>query len=539
MFTAIAICLALSLIWMRFFAPQPPPVEESGAVAAVEAPPPVPAVAPPVVGEEAPCIDADVGFGSPLVGFGTSACGGGVHRLEMTGRDAPLTVTPWWTWIVQKVTGKAPGGWTPYVDPEAVEALLGPDGAFGYAGAGAYSGPTGTWDVARVGEGVVLTRTTPDGLTVRQQFTPGAAPDVFDATVRWEASRPESGPVWVGLADHFAEPSGAYDPHPRPAAVVDGDLVLSPFSSGCGGATNQPVGPVSWFGVQDRYFLAALAPADPAWGAVRIETLADGRVGSFLVHEGGLVPGEPVEVKFTLYAGAKSAERLESVGHDLDAAASLGFFGFFSRILLFILHLFHAALANWGLAIIALTFMVRLLMYPLARAGFRSARAMQAIQPKLKALQEQFADDREAQTRETMKLFQAHGVNPMGGCLPIFVQIPVFWALYSGLQSTPDLYHAQFLYLLDLSMPDPFGLLPTIMAVGMILQQRMTPMTGVDPAQAQMMKLMPYMFALFMFGLPAGLSLYYSVNTGLAILQQWYNTRSNNTVTEPATVGGA
>ncbi len=528
-FTAIAICLALSLIWMQFFAPKPaPPADEVAEVVpapgSTEAPPAV--VPVPVVAVEAPCVDVDVSLDSPLASLGTSACGGGVQRIDMTDRPAPLTVTPWWTWILARVQGKTTTGWTPYVDPAAVEALLGENGALGYPGVGAWSGPAGTWQIEKGDGTTVARRTTADGLQITQTVTASDQPDLFDVTVRWESSRPVEGPLWVAVADHFEAPVGAYDSRPHPAAVVDGDLYLFPYTTGCGGGTAQPVGPVSWFGVQDRYFLAALAPADPIWGTIRVETLPDGRSASFLVHEGSVAPGSPAEVSFSLYAGAKAPERLETLGHDLATAASLGFFGFFSRVLLFVLHLFHAALSNWGLAIIALTFTVRLLMYPLARKGFQSAKGMQAIQPKLKALQETFADDREAQTRETMKLFKEHGVNPMGGCLPIFIQIPVFWALYAGLQHTPDLYHANFLYLQDLSMPDPFGLLPTLMAVGMILQQRMTPMTGVDPAQAQMMKLMPYMFALFMFGLPSGLSLYYSVNTGLAILQQWHNTRS-------------
>ncbi len=542
-FTAIAICLALSLVWMQFFAPKPAPPPEPGSevaaattpasTAVVTAPTPAPMTAPVV--QEPPCVDQDVALESPLASLGSSPCGGGLQRVDITGRPAPLTVTPWWTWIIAKVQGDAPGGWTPYVDPVAVEALLGANGALGYAGAGAWSGPVGTWDVTHVDGTTTTRRAAANGLVVTQTFQRTDQPDVFDVKIRWEASQPVAGPLWVAVADEFVAPVGAYDSRPHPAAVVDGDLYLFPYETGCGSGTAQPEGPVSWFGVQDRYFLAALAPLDPTWGSIRVETLSDGRTASFFVHEGTVSPGSPTEITFKMYAGAKAAERLETLGFDFSMAASLGFFGFFSRVLLFVLHLFHAGLANWGLAIIALTFTVRLLMYPLARKGFQSAKGMQAIQPKLKALQETYADDREAQTRETMKLFKEHGVNPMGGCLPIFIQIPVFWALYAGLQHTPDLYHAEFLYLQDLSMPDPFGLLPTLMAIGMILQQRMTPMTGMDPAQAQMMKLMPYVFALFMFGLPSGLSLYYSVNTGLAILQQWHNTRSlEATNTAPA-----
>lgn len=536
-FIAIAICLVATLIWLRFINPPEPLPEPTEATAEAPAPDgstavaqavPTPSAPASTPGPEEPCAGATTSIESPVALLAAGDCGGGLHEVEFVGRPAPLTVTPWWTWIVEKVTGKAPGGWRPYVDPATTESLLSEQGVLGYAGTGAFGDPRGGFVVERSGGGLVLTRNGADGVTVTQRFTPTDAPDVFHVTTRWEAASPVPGPVWIAAGDLYHAPVGSYDANARPAAVVDGDLYLYPYSQGCGGGTAQPEGGVSWFGVQDRYFLAALMPEDPAWGALRIESLAEGRTGAFLVHQGDLAPGAPVELALDLYVGTKDAERLEVVGRDLPEAASLGFFGLFSRILLFILHIFHAGLKNWGLAIIALTFLIRLLLYPLMRSSFRSSKEMAKIQPLLKEIQEKYADDREAQSRETMKLFQQHGVNPLGGCLPLFVQIPVFWALLAALQHTPDLYHAQFAYIHDLSMPDPYGFFPLTMAVGMVLQQRITPLpANMDPAQAQMMRLMPYVFALFMFGLPAGLSLYYSVNTALSIAQQWYNTRSD------------
>lgn len=544
-FLAIAVCLVATLIWLRFVnppTPAPAATEEPVAAATGEAPSPAPsAVTPSGAPSEAPpaatepaCTDTLSSVQSPLALLQAGDCGGGLHEVEFPGRPAPLTVTPWWTWIFNKVTGSEPSGWHPYVDPEATESLLSAQGVLGYAGTGAFADPRGTYTVTRSGEGVRAVRQA-DGLTVTQSFAPTEDPDLFQVTTRFESSTPVTGPLWIAAGDLYQAPVGTYDSNPRPAAVVDGDLYLYPYSSGCGGESPQPEGPVSWFGVQDRYFLAALIPSDPTWGSLRVESLPDGRTGAFLVHQGNLAPGAPVEVSFDLFVGPKDAERLEVLGRDLPVAGSLGFFGLFSRVLLFILHIFHAGLANWGLAIIALTFLIRLLMYPLMRSSFRSSKEMAKIQPLLKELQEKYADDREAQSRETMKLFQQHGVNPLGGCLPLLVQIPVFWALLSALQHTPDLYHADFLYINDLSMPDPWGFFPFTMAVGMVLQQKITPLpANMDPTQAQMMRLMPYVFALFMFGLPAGLSLYYSVNTALSIAQQWYNTRPEKPAT-PAT----
>jgi YidC/Oxa1 family membrane protein insertase len=129
-------------------------------------------------------------------------------------------------------------------------------------------------------------------------------------------------------------------------------------------------------------------------------------------------------------------------------------------------------------------------------------------------------------SREQMALFAKHGVNPVGGCLPMLVQMPIFFALYSALAYEPSLYNAEFFYLKDLSAQDPYGLLPAFVVAGMFVQQRITPITGMDETQARILKFMPLVFGLMMWSAPAGLSLYYSLNTVLAIAQQWYNTRS-------------
>ena len=187
--------------------------------------------------------------------------------------------------------------------------------------------------------------------------------------------------------------------------------------------------------------------------------------------------------------------------------------------------MFYLGVKNWGVAIICLTFFVRACLYPIAARAFKSAKAMQVIQPRMKEIQEQYAGDKERLNAELMKLFSEHGVNPFGGCLPMFVQMPVFFALYSALQVTPKLYHQPFWYIQDLSAPDPYGVFPAFMAVGMVIQQQLTPMTGMDPAQQRIMKFMPLMFALFMFTVPSGLAVYYAINTILSILQQWHNMR--------------
>jgi YidC/Oxa1 family membrane protein insertase len=530
---AMVLCLAVFYVWSAFFAPKPPPPEAEPTAPAVVEGAPAPAApatptepgAPLAAAPEGPCVPQPVDVRTAGADLAVSNCGGALTQVSFPKWEHAVQVTPWWTWIWKTVTGDSPGPWRGYVAPGGPQSMLGENGQIGLAGRGEL-GSGGAYVVEQSAGGVTMRRLGADGLTVTKALTPTADPDVFDLVVTFESPTALNGPLWVGLADTFQDVAGNYDMHPRLAATVDGDLEQLQKPSKVE-ATQTLEGPVSWFGLEDRYFLVALAPDDPAWGRLQWATLADGRKGAFLVgQDAGVAAGQPTRLHFTVYTGAKYVDRLSALGHGFEEAVSLGFFGFFAKIMLFFLGIFHSVMKNWGLSILALTLFIRLAFYPLNRKAFVSGKMMQAVQPKLKALQEKYADDKETQTRETMALFQKHGVNPLGGCLPIVVQMPIFFALYSALLYTPDLFNADFLYIHDLSAPDPFGVLPFIMAIGMVTQQRLTPMTGVDPAQQQMMRWMPLVFALFMFGLPAGLSLYYALNTVLAIVQQWYNTHS-------------
>ncbi|MEN9785420.1 MAG: hypothetical protein RLZZ299_684 [Pseudomonadota bacterium] len=526
---AMMLCLAVFYGWSAFFAPVPsqeieaPPTVPSPSDASGMAPGTGTPTAPAAVAET--CTPGTQSLRTSTFVLDVDACGRGIAGLALPGWKEPVDVLPWWTWLWNGVTGDGFPRWRPYVQKAGVERLLGEDGAFAIAGQGTVEA-AGAWALSSIPDGVQWQRTTPDGLVVTQQLTKGASPDLLDLVVTWSADRPIAGPVWVGLGDRLVDVEGQYDARPRVAAVVDGDLetLLKPSE------VVEPQrldGAVDWFGLEDRYFMAAILPSDPAWGRLEHRRLDGARVGTFLVRDQATVaPGAPLQLRARMFVGQKDVERLSAVGGSLDKAADLGMFGLFAKVLLFFLGVFHAGVKNWGVAILLLTAMVRLVFYPLTASAFRSGRKMQAIQPLVKELQERHGEDKETLNREMMALFAKHQVNPLGGCLPMLVQMPVFFALYAGLMASPGLYHADFLYVLDLSAPDPYGVLPALMAVGMVLQQRLTPMTGMDPAQAQMMKLMPLVFALFMFSVPAGLSLYYTTNTLLSIAQQWHNTRS-------------
>ena len=186
------------------------------------------------------------------------------------------------------------------------------------------------------------------------------------------------------------------------------------------------------------------------------------------------------------------------------------------------MQLFYSVIRNWGIAIILLTVFVKLLMNPLTVKSMKQMKEMQKLQPQLAALKGKHQNDKQRLNMETMQLFKTHKVNPMGGCLPILLQMPIYIALYKVLYNSIELYHAPFFWFYkDLSAPDPYFILPVLLGISMVAQQKLTPSASVDPAQRQMMMIMPVMFTAFMLFLPLGLVVYIFVNTVMSVAQQW------------------
>jgi YidC/Oxa1 family membrane protein insertase len=214
-----------------------------------------------------------------------------------------------------------------------------------------------------------------------------------------------------------------------------------------------------------------------------------------------------------------------------------GFFEFLAKPLLALLKLFHEFAGNFGIAIIIVTVLIKVLFYPLTRKSFTAMRDMQRMQPKLEALKKKYEKDKERLNKEMMALYRTEGINPLGGCLPMVLQIPVFFALYQVLLNSIELRHAPFLFWInDLSSPEdlytldvagfglPLRLLPLVMGVTMMMQQKMTP-SSMDKAQQQIMMIMPVMFTFLFWGFPSGLVLYWLVNNVISIMQQWWMNR--------------
>jgi YidC/Oxa1 family membrane protein insertase len=236
-----------------------------------------------------------------------------------------------------------------------------------------------------------------------------------------------------------------------------------------------------------------------------------------------LAPGAEKTFAFDLYTGPKSKSALSEFSNkELDKNIDFGFFAVIAWPLYYFLSWCNSILGNWGLAIIALTVVLKIILYPLTEKAFVAGKKMQKIQPELNALKEKFKDDRQAQQREMMAIMSQKGVNPMSGCLPILPQLPIFFGLNAVLLHTFELRHAPFAgWLTDLTDKDPRYVTPIIMAGLMYVQQKLTPSpASMDPAQQKMMQWLPVIFAVFMLTYPSGLVLYIITNTVLSLIQQ-------------------
>ena len=235
--------------------------------------------------------------------------------------------------------------------------------------------------------------------------------------------------------------------------------------------------------------------------------------------------GQHAQTTATLYAGPKIQSHLKALSPGLELTVDYGFLWFIAQPIFWLLAVIHSILGNWGWSIIALTVLIKLAFFPLSAASYKSMARMRAVAPRMAELKEQHAGDRQKLSQGMMELYKKEKINPLGGCLPILVQMPVFLSLYWVLLESVEIRQAPFMFwLTDLSSKDPFFILPIIMGASMFVQQKLNP-TPPDPMQAKVMKLLPIIFTFFFLWFPAGLVLYWVVNNLLSIGQQWYITR--------------
>jgi YidC/Oxa1 family membrane protein insertase len=277
-----------------------------------------------------------------------------------------------------------------------------------------------------------------------------------------------------------------------------------------------------WIAMVQHYFVSAWVPADKAPREYYARKLPDGLFATGVILASPQVaPGASGRVEVKLYAGPQEQQRLKLVAPGFDLVVDYGWLAILAWPLFAVLEFFHRWTGNWGVAIILLTIVIKLLFFPLSAASYKSMAKMKLITPRLTKIREMYGNDRARMNQAMMELYKTEKINPLGGCFPILVQIPVFIALYWTLLAAIELRHAPFiLWIKDLSALDPYYVLPVLMTVTMVLQTRMNPVPP-DPVQAKVMQFMPYVFSVFFFFFPAGLVLYWLVNNILSIAQQW------------------
>lgn len=305
----------------------------------------------------------------------------------------------------------------------------------------------------------------------------------------------------------------------KPKRLADGPDVLQ--------------GQVDWVGYGDRYFIKAVVPLNQGPHVVTISG-KDEQIINTVIAEGvvALAPGAMTEYNYKMYFGPKKFSILEEVGHNLSRAVNFGWFDIIAKPMHWMLNVFYAVFANYGIAIILVTVLVKLLFWSITQKGLKSMKNMQKLQPKVAKLREKYKGDPTKMNQEMMAMYKTYKVNPLGGCLPMLIQIPVFFALYKVLLTAIELRHAPFmLWINDLAAPDrlmigfeiPYlmgiPVLTLLMGASMYFQMKLTPTTA-DPLQAKIMQYMPVLFTFLFLNFASGLVLYWFVNNLLSILQQ-------------------
>jgi len=275
-----------------------------------------------------------------------------------------------------------------------------------------------------------------------------------------------------------------------------------------------------WLAFVQHYFVSAWLPRDGTRDYI-MEKRQDGTYAGRVLIPVQVAGGASASVTVPLYSGPQEKRRLEGAAPGLDLVVDYGWLTVIAWPLFWLLEKYHALSGNWGVAIILLTVTIKLIFFPLSAASYKSMAKMKLVTPRLQKIRETYGDDRQKMNQAMMELYKTEKINPLGGCFPIVVQIPVFIALYWVLLAAIELRHAPFmLWIHDLAALDPYYVLPILMAVTMVLQTRMNPVPP-DPVQAKVMQFMPFVFSIFFFFFPAGLVLYWLVNNVLSIAQQW------------------
>ncbi|KAA0181661.1 membrane protein insertase YidC [Cupriavidus cauae] len=363
----------------------------------------------------------------------------------------------------------------------------------------------------------------------------------FDVTNN--RAQPVSPTLYMELARDgtHVEQSQFYSTFTGPAVYTDADKYhkISFEDIAKGKVTLPAPSDNGWVAMVQHYFASAWLPQTGKQHSFYVEQIDPNlyRVG---VQQplGEIAPGATVSTDARLFAGPQEEHMLEQIAPGLELVKDYGWLTILAKPLFWLLEKLHGILGNWGWSIIALTVLIKLVFFPLSAASYKSMGKMKDLQPRMTAIRERYKNDPQKMNQEMMGLYRTEKVNPLGGCLPILIQIPVFIALYWVLLSSVEMRGAPWLgWIKDLSVPDPFYILPIVMAVSMFVQTKLNP-TPPDPIQAKVMMIMPLVFSVMFFFFPAGLVLYWVVNNILSIAQQWQINRMLGKGKTPAPAKG-
>jgi len=549
---AIVMSLAVVVLWSIFFAPVPPPPPE---VSESSAPAPAPSPAPP---GKTPASSA--GVVPPATGMTTRpptsapevlvTVDTGVARFILAGQGAGVKAVQLQAYSTTLARGASAIEIAPV--PEAttlpLTAELYMEQRLISLGQVAFT-PSQTEVTLSTGqpEGTVAFRAElGDGRTVHRLYRFRHGDYAFEVSTWLEGTPVPTGSTMLllwgpGLLRHThdADRQGQTAEHSR--SYVNGKILDEVPQKP--GEKRLDQGQVAWTALADTYFTAVLMPKEPAADAVLTR-----RLEGDALEIGVRTPLAPDRTRQTVrvYVGPKHQPVLEATEPSLTKVIDLGFFSPLARPMLQFLRLLDDWIHNYGMTIIIATIIIKIAFWPLTQASYKSMQAMQKLQPKLKELQVVYKDDRQGLNRAMMQVYREHKVNPMGGCLPMVLQIPVFFAFYNALLYAIELRHAPFVCwqselwwigrgICDLSVYDPSYITPVLMGVTMFIQQKMTPTTA-DPTQAKIMLFMPLIFLVFFLKAPAGLVIYWLVNNVLSIAQQMMINRAYAPQTAGSTV---
>lgn len=382
---------------------------------------------------------------------------------------------------------------------------------------------------------VVLEAQTPEGVVVRKTYR--LVRGDYRIAVRYDIRNGASQP-WSGVMFGQIKRNGAPDPgseqHSFGMVTFLGGAWWTPEQNynkvALDSFTKDPVNATvtgGWVAMVQHYFVSAWVPAAGDSNTLSTRVSSDGR-DHFIGFTGKALtvqPGASGQIAATFYAGPKIQDKLKALSPGLELTVDYGWLWPIAQFLFWLLKTIHGFLGNWGWSIVMLTILVKGAFFHLSATSYRSMANMRRVMPEMQRMKEQYGNDRAKLSQAMMELYKKEKINPLGGCLPILVQMPVFIALYWTLMESVELRHADWiLWIKDLSAMDPYFILPLLMGVTMFVQQSLNP-APQDPTQAKVMKFMPVVFTVFFLWFPAGLVLYWLVNNLLSIAQQWVITR--------------